>query len=152
MRETKIYEFVTPSDAITFRAENDKIAFVVCLFLGEGKAGCYREDGESINTMTAFIFNQEGRNEVYKQYCDTDNLQSVFDENIESIALALQSFSYGSISDRKQYEDALEAITDEEKLKEFKAKHEDRNRTSMSKWVSYAWKCGDRLLKHTNSN
>ncbi len=35
-----IYKFVTPSDSITFKAENDKIAYACVLFLGNGKAGC----------------------------------------------------------------------------------------------------------------
>lgn len=147
---TKIYEFVTPSDAITFRAENDMIAFMVCLFLGEGKAGCHKENGESINTMTAFIFNEDARKEVYREYCGTDDLQSVFDENISKVVNSLKSFSYGSISDRKQYDDAIEAITDPAKLKEFQNKHEDRNRTSTSKWVSYAWETAKALGKEAD--
>lgn len=147
MEEMKIYEFVTSSDAITFKAENDMIAFLVCLFLGRGKAGCHREDGENINTMTAFVFSEDARKEIYKEYCGTDDLQSVFDENISKVANAFKSFSYGSISDRKQYDDAIEAITDQEKLKEFKEKHEDRNRTSMNQWVAVAWKYGEQLEK-----
>jgi hypothetical protein len=39
----------------------------------------------------------------------------------------------------------IEAITDPEKLKEFKDKHEDSNRTSMSSWVKVAWKLADRF-------
>ena len=35
-----IYKFITPSDPITFKAENDKIAYACVLFLGNGKAGC----------------------------------------------------------------------------------------------------------------
>jgi hypothetical protein len=44
-----LYEFVTPSDPITFKAENDKIAFCCALILGSGKACCTNVDsGESI--------------------------------------------------------------------------------------------------------
>ncbi len=140
-----IYEFVTMSDPITFVAPDDKIAFLVCLFLGEGKAGCKREDGQSVNTMTAFIFNQEGRNEVYRKYCGTDDLDTCFKENVAGVADALLSFCYGSIEARRSYDDAIAAITDPEKLSDFKAKHEDRNRSSLSQWVKAAWQYGEQL-------
>ncbi len=144
----KIYEFITTSDAITFKAENDKVAFLTCLFLGEGKAGCRDEDGESLNTMTAFIFNQDQRNKVYKEYCGTEDIQSVFDDNICEVANALKSFAYGSIPDRKQYDEAIESITNEKQLQEYKKKHEHTNRTSLSKWVATAWKYGEALLNN----
>jgi len=141
-----IYEFITPSDAITFIADNDKIAFIVCLLIGEGKAGCHREDGESLNTMTAFT-PESGRKEIYEQYCGTEDVNACFEENIQEVALSLLSFAYGNINDRKQYDDAILAITDPEKLKKFKEKHEDRQRTSLSRWVKYAWNTGNRLIK-----
>lgn len=144
----KIYEFITTSDAITFKAENDKVAFLTCLLLGEGKAGCRDEDGESLKTMTAFIFNQNQRNKVYKEYCGTEDIKSVFDDSICDVANALKTFAYCSIPDRKQYDEAIEAITNEKELQEYKKKHEHTNRTSISKWVANAWKYGEALLNN----
>ena len=63
----------------------------------------------------------------------------------EEMKECFKSFAYGSVSDRQTYDDACDAITDSEKLKEFKLKQEDRNRTSMSQWVLSAWKLAERM-------
>jgi len=50
-----IYEFITPSDPITFKADDDKVAFTCALLLGNGKAGCTNlKTGDSIPTMLMF--------------------------------------------------------------------------------------------------
>jgi hypothetical protein len=138
-----IYEFITPSDPITFLANNDKIAIAASIIMGEGKAGCNDENGKSIPTM--YLFHPDPLPEIEK------DLELPFSDFIElnkkEISECLLSFSYTSIEDRKQYDDAIAAITDKKKLKVFKAKHEDRNRSSMSKWVQSAWDYGDALIK-----
>ena len=137
-----IYEFVTPSDQITFKTDNDKVAFTCALLLGNGKAGCKNETtGESIPTMLMFAKDPDS---------DIQNfIGGDFGEFIEAnkhkISECFKSFAYGSVSDRKTFDEACEAITDQEKLKEFKAKHEDKNRTSMSPWVKSAWNLAERI-------
>lgn len=60
-----LYEFITPSDPITFHAADDGVAFCVATLLGNGKAGCKNCDtGESLSSMTAFMA-EEGRKEIY---------------------------------------------------------------------------------------
>ena len=60
--KTMLYEFITISDPITFRASNNSIAFVVATALGQGKAGCENRDtGESIDSMTASCLIIKGR-------------------------------------------------------------------------------------------
>lgn len=147
--KTKIYEFITPSDPITFRAESDETAFVVSLFMGKGKAALCREDGVKINTMTAFS-PVELRKKIYEEYLGKISPQEYFDIHTKEIAASLKSFAYGSINDRKQYDDAIKAITDPDKLAEFKKNHEDRNRTSLSKWVAYAWSKPSSLVQLFN--
>lgn len=98
--------------------------------------------------MKAFIFNQDQRNKAYKEYCGTEDIKSVFGDNICDVANALKGLAYCSISDRKQYDDAIEAIINDKELQEYKKKHEHTNRTSMSKWVANAWKCGEALLNN----
>jgi len=50
-----IYEFITPSDPITFKADDDKVAFVCAAILGKGQAGCENKTtGESLPTMLMF--------------------------------------------------------------------------------------------------
>ena len=136
-----IYEYVTVSDPITFIAKNDAIAWITASLLGEGLAGCTREDGESINSMTAFA-PEDKRAEIYKEYISTDDILGYTKEHNDEIADAFLSFAYGSINSRKQYDMALSCITDKEKLEQFKTHHEDTQRTSMSRHVARAWKIG----------
>jgi len=89
------------------------------------------------------------RSFVYAMLYLLDKPQFDFKEFLEAnkpkIAECFKSFSYGSASDRQTFDDACDAITDPEKLKEFKAKHEDKNRSSMSQWVKGAWQYGERM-------
>ena len=146
-----LYEFITPSDPITFHAADDGVAFCVATLLGNGKAGCKNCDTEkSLASMTAFM-TEEGRKEIYSSYCG-GNLEQYVEEHLPDIAAALQSFAYGSPQDRKVYDAALAAITEPEKLDEFKKIHEDSMRTSMSRWVAYAWEQGQRLASYIQEN
>lgn len=138
-----IYEFITPSDPITFSAENDKVACICAVLLGNGKAGCTREDGESIPSM--WLFHHDPIPEIEK-YLET-SMESFMDNNKAAIINCFKSFAYGSIEDRKSYDDAIAAITDEIKLNDFKKKHEDRNRSSMSQWVKQAWAYGESMAE-----
>lgn len=137
-----IYEFITPSDPITFKSDDDKVAFACSLLLGNGQAGCENKStGESLPTMLMFVADP---NKEIEKFIGED-FKSFIHANKPKIKACFDSFAYGSVSERKTYDDALEAITDPEKLKEFKAKHEDKNRTSMSKWVKGAWQYAERL-------
>lgn len=134
-----IYELITPSDPITFKAENDKIAFACALLLGEGKAGCENKTtGGRVPSL--LMFNPDPEKEI-ADFIGGD-FREFMDANTLGISDAFLSFAYGSVSDRVTYDDACSAITDIDKLNEFKAKHEDKNRSSMSQWVKSAWKIG----------
>lgn len=140
-----IYEFITPSDPITFKANDDKVAFTCALLLGNGEAGCNNTStGRSLPTLLFFSSNPD---ESIREFIGGE-----FDEfimvNKQQIGECFRSFCYGSAEDRKTFEDACDSITDEGKLKDFKAKYEDRNRTSMSRWVKAAWFYGDKFLSH----
>jgi len=137
-----IYEFITPSDPITFKTDDDKIAFTCALLIGNGKAGCTNLTTDQ-NIPTMMMFSKDPDKEISDYLgCDMGNF---IKSNRGKIADCFKSFAYGSISDRQTYDNACEAITDHEKLKEFKAKHEDQNRSSMSKWVQYAWNLADKM-------
>lgn len=141
----KIYEFITPSDPITFKAKDDKIAFLVAVLLGNGKAGCTRldENNNEVDLNTLLFISGGGEERMIMELgCKVEEFVG---KNGEDIASAFESFSYGHLEDRKQYDDAIEAITDHDKLEEFKKKHEDRNRSSLSAWVKYAWDIGKEI-------
>lgn len=137
-----IYEFVTPSDPITFKTDDDKIAFVCALILGNGKAGCRNIDTDK--SIPSFLLFSEDPEASIKDYIGAD-LGEFIEKNKPNIAECLMSFSYGSVSERKTFDDACNAITDPEKLIGFKAKHEDENRTSMSQYVKTAWNIGKKI-------
>lgn len=134
------YEFITPSDAITFRADNNAIAYAVALYLGSGKAACQREDGVEIDCMLLFATPEETKKSIL------DNLGMEFKDFMEAnkaaVAAAFSSFAYTSIAGRKQYDERLTAASD---VTAFKAAHEDKKRTSLSRWVNTAWMTGKAL-------
>jgi len=140
--EMNIYEFITPSDHITFKADDDKVAFTCALLLGDGKAGCKNETtGERLPTM--MIFAKDPDKDI-QEFIGCD-FKEFIEANKPKIADCFKSFAYGYISDRKNFDDACDAITDPERLKEFKAKYDYKNRTSMSQWVKRAWQYGERM-------
>jgi hypothetical protein len=137
-----IYEFITPSDPITFKTDDDKIAFLCALLLGNGKAGCTNlTSGEHLPTM--LMFSKDPDKDI-ADFIGSD-VPAYIETNRPKIADCFKSFAYGSHADRQTFDDACEAISDPEKLKEFKAKHEDKNRSSMSQWVKGAWKYGEEM-------
>lgn len=141
-----IYEFITPSDPITFKSDSDKVAYFCALVLGNAKAGCTNTDtGESLGTLMIFC---PDALEQAEKFLDS-TIDDFSSSNPEEIIKAFRSFSYGSVQDRITYDSAIEAITDSEKLEEFKKSHEDKNRTSLSKWVQSAWDYADALESKT---
>jgi hypothetical protein len=140
-----IYAFGTPSDPITFRADTDQVAFAVGLYLGRGKAFVRREDGTELPCFLLFA-RAESVASMIEERLGTSFALFVSSHRRECAA-AFESFCYGNIAKRREYEAACSAITDPDKLAEFKRAHEDANRTSMTKWVAEAWTIGAALRK-----
>lgn len=138
----QVYELITPSDPITFKAISDKVATWVSIYLGKGKAGCISKDGRDLNTLMLFETNIE---EVIKENLGC-SFKDFYERNMVAIADALDSFAYGNFSGREEFDFTCEALKDnDEKLQEFKSIHEDKNRSSMSKWVAFAWELGKEI-------
>jgi hypothetical protein len=131
-----IYEFITPSDPITFKAESDKIAFYCALLLGSGRAGLGKENGKP--EMSPMLFLNPDPVKDIEEYIGV-SIADFGDKNAAEIAEAFNSFAYGSISERSKYDAEIAAITDTEQLQLFRDKIEDQSRTSMSQWVKSAW-------------
>jgi hypothetical protein len=135
----KIYEFITPSDPVTFKAEDDKIAYTCALLLGNGKAACVTHDekGNEVSLPTLLMFSENVDEEI-EEYIG-GKLDDFIKQNKDKISEVFSTFMYGKVSDRRTYDVAIDAITDPDKLTEFKKIHEDKNRTSMNEWVKTAW-------------
>lgn len=132
-----IYELIQPSDPIHFKAESDKIAYYCALVLGNGKAGVRRTDGEECASPILFL--HPDPMPIIEQYLGA-SIEVFGDENAADVADCFDSFSYGDLATYRLYCEAVEAITEPEKLKAFKASHEDKNRSSLSTWVKGAWR------------
>ncbi len=131
------YEFITPSDAITFKAASDRTAYACALVLGSGKAGCRNTDtGAEVPTL--LLFAQDPEKDISGYLGAT--IGEYMEANGPEMAECFDSFAYVSATERRIYDDALDAITDAENLLAFKQKHEDRSRSSLSEWVAAAWK------------
>lgn len=141
----ELYEFITPSDAITFYAPDNKVAFAVALMLGNGKAGLKRKGApsdENIPSMLAFSKEPEKTMDEYVG----GNFGEWMAKNRKEIANAMKSFAYTDFNNRFVYDKACDGIKDPVELDKFKHDHEDKKRTSMSKWVLSAWKIGDGII------
>lgn len=144
-----IYEYITPSDPVTFIAFSDKIALIVSIIIGNGKAGCMNvATGESLPSLLMFEPDPKG---IVSAYLEKDP-DAFIAENKECIASAFDSFAYGSVSDRAAFDHACSCITDKGKLLEFKKSHENKNRTSMNKIVQAAWDYAEELRNQEQNN
>lgn len=122
-----LYEFINMSDKITFYAKNDDYARALTLLLGEGKAGCRKENGESIPyCMTAF--QGSAPQEVY------DQISEMVKNCDEELIKALNSVAVCDFSEREIFDDYTEDGKNEEKWKKWDNKH----RTSLNDFGKYA--------------
>lgn len=135
-----LYEFITPSDPITFWAASDFVACVCATYLGRGQAGVKKVGHES-QIPSLFLFTPE--DEMEKELAEF--LGQPFHEfwaaNESDIALAFGSFAYGLPEERQAYDKAFKSVKDDPKARDaFKNDHEKSNRSSVSKWVRNAWR------------
>lgn len=133
-----IYEVINPSDMVTFLSDDDKIAYACTVLVGNGRYGCKNlETHESLPCLLLFVSAEEFE-QLAADYLG-EAFGSFIHNNREVIKGVLSSFSYCSAKDRRTYDDAISAITDPAQLAAFKAKHDDKNRTSMNQIVNRAW-------------
>jgi len=125
--QTKIlYEFITPSDPITFYAPDNDIAEAVSIYVGNGKAGTNRADEkDGPHTLIAFSSWGEGQEE---------RVSGTMSKRINEVIEAAHTFAVTSIADRPVYDDYTNNGQDKEKID----KWDDIRRSSMSDWCGYA--------------
>lgn len=134
------YELINPSDEITFKAKSDKIAFFCALILGNGKAGITREDGMHVEQSPMLMF-QEDALSVIESYLGC-SLSDFTDNNLKELSDCFLSFAYVGFSGRASFDKDVESIETEIFLETYLKDHENRNRSSMSRWVKGAWEYG----------
>ena len=141
------YELINPSDPYTFIAEDLETA-ALAVFLISTLFGAKPKDGGE--DVPVFILG--GAREWY-----SERFGRTPDEGLaakrNSVAKALSSMMYGCFEDRRRYEAALAAITDEQKKEEFIAAWQDGH-SSMNDIGTYCHKLAKsfRLAKEAEEN
>lgn len=140
-----LYEFITTADQITFYADNDKVALVVSLLIGNGAAFCKRCDDENIKIPSNTVFNTNSAKEI-DDFLGQPLAEFIRDENNEILmSNALNSFAYVSPDKRKSFDKELSKHTTPRQINDFKTKHEDKKRISLQRYVNIAWSYGRSL-------
>ena len=149
-----LYELINPSDTVTFIAPNFDAAFCAVLLVGRGSytAAAIKRDGQRLDDEEAqklhvphFLFggvsDWEKDNNVL--------IHDMMTKNMDEIVQTLQSFICCSVRERHLMDMALEAITDDDKRREFLDKWNDDSRTSMNdivggakEWAHAIWRDG----------
>lgn len=134
------YELINPSDPYTFLAENKEIATLTVFCLGT-LYGAKSQDG----TEEVPVFLLGGSKEWY-----VDEFGRTPDEGLEvyreEVADALSSFMLGEFEDRRRYDIALNAITEEDKRKQFIEEWQD-GRSSLNDIGTYAHELSKKMKR-----
>lgn len=139
----KEYTLINPSDPYTFLAEDKEVATLVVLSLNPGYGAETKDRSESV---PIFAFSTE---EKMREWYETEFSRTI-EEGLKAkrkeIGEALLTFMYGGFEDRRRYQAALSAITDEEKKKKFMEEWQDGH-SSFNNIGAYAHNLGRNILK-----
>jgi hypothetical protein len=123
----KLYEFITPSDPITFYAPDNDIAEAIALFVGNGKAALRAIDGsEAPNTMTVFSGGIKNG--------QLERVKLTLEKRPKEVIAAGKTFAVCSESFREEYDELTKNSTDIKQIEKWDNKH----RSSISDWCGYA--------------
>jgi len=122
----KLYELINPSDCYTFRAPNLKIAACCAVLLSSSFGACCVDPGCEKERTPVLLGWSEW---LAEQGIDND---FVAEHSLE-IADAWDSFLIGNAAQRRDIEEILALIPDEDARKKARDDRQDRNRSSMCK-------------------
>lgn len=132
------YELINPSDPYTFLAENKEVAALTVFCISTMYGAQSQDRNEEIP-----VFILGGSKEWYE-----NEFHRTPDEGLQAektnVAKSLQSFMYGHFEDRRRYEAAINAITDEDKREQFMREWQD-GRSSINDIGTYAHKLGKKM-------
>jgi len=134
-----IYSVINPSDAMTIEADDDLIAAIAGLNLGEGRIGIDDENGKTVLPILTF-----GGDRAFLSWLQTVGIDSVEDlrpicvERKDEIAACLESIVYGSVTDRKGFIVTTESMEHHDRLIAAE-KWNDIHRSSMSNYSKSAF-------------
>lgn len=138
MNNTMEFELINPSDPYTFVADDLETA-ALAVFTVSSLYGAKTKDGEIAVPVFIMCDSEEwyierfGRNSY-------DGLKA----KREQVAAALSSVVLGGFEDRRRYELALSAITEQDKREKFIAEWQD-GRSSLNDIGTYSHKLAEKL-------
>lgn len=128
-----IYELINPSDALTFEAEDHRVAISVVLALGGGMYGAEASNGDKDLRVPILMF--EGNTEAYlKKWFGEDDSVAWMIANKAAVIASLRGVLYSRPADR--LESMLVADLE---------KSQDKKRTSANHIRETAFKIADGL-------
>lgn len=123
----KHYKIVTPSDRVIVTSDDELVAAIAVLFLGEGRYGLRRvDDDESV--LPIFLF---GGAEEWLKERGIDDIGTYLREHATQIAVVLESAFYGSASELRALDAALAGQPDDAAAKARRT-YNDMRRSSMN--------------------
>jgi hypothetical protein len=122
----KLYEISNPSDACTVVAEEDAVACVAVMLLGEGMYGLDLGGGKSMPVM---ILGADPDRWLQEECGRT--IDDVLKRNLDEVIACLESLLYGTPAERFAFEESLEWIAEDQRAVAI-AGWQDENRTSMN--------------------
>ena len=142
-----LYEIINPSDKYTIEVKSLDVAFVACVFLGNGQYAFdpLEDGGEKIP-----LFCMGGWN-VWCHEHFQNTIEAVFNsvtgnpEKCVELADCLDSCLIGSVHDRATYNSGLELIDDPVKREAWRAQWHDQRLTSMNDIGSRAYAMAKKL-------
>lgn len=135
------YELINYSDSYTFLADGQETAALMIFCLESPMYGVADQEGNMIVPIFAF-FDKDAK-EWYREKFDRSPDEG-FAEKKEEVKKALASVMLGDFEDRKRYQAALLAITDEDKKKEFIEIWQD-GRSSLNDIGTYCHEMAEKL-------
>lgn len=141
-----IYEVVNFSDECTLVSHCPKVALVACSLVGMGMHALEPPPYMDRPAAMGILAYDLKALDVVHAYIGA-TLDDFIAARWPEVVAVLRSYAYLSREQRALYDDALASITDPALAAAFRAKHEDRRRTSMNPIVKRAWKLADKLEK-----
>lgn len=135
----KLFELINPSDQYTFYAPNIEVAAVAAIQLSTSFGA--KEIGGDERTPVMF---------GWQEWLDDRGITAEWtSDHREEIAAALESFLIGSPSHRADVESMLAELP-EEKREAWRAKRQDRHRSSLNQIGEAAYKYAAAIRKKLN--
>lgn len=153
-----MYEIINPSDKVLVEADDEDVACVAVLLLGEGRYGLRRVDTD-VTVLPVFLIGGavewlHARGIVSKPTVDAPGLHDWIKAHARELAAVFDSAFYGRESELKALKKALEHVSDPVVRREAVRRYNDEKRSSMNDigsacahWAKQMTKIADSMVK-----